>query len=445
MLNWLITHSPLLYFTQSLWRDEAFSILAAQQPLVQLLPKLSFEPPVYYILLHFWMKIFNQSELATRSLSLLGFALATVVVIVWAEKLFKYHWLRWFAPLFFFLNPMLIYYAFEVRTYGWYIFFATLTMYAYWKESWVLFLASATLGFYTHSYFGVVPLVAAVHWLIIHKKKLLHPLALAKEPFVHSLVLFSLLASPWLAKISRDLGTLKQSWYFPVNVNLVKSVLGNMFIGYEGTPWFLWGATQLLSLILVIFFLFALGRKSTRQRNFFFFLMVFLPLTIVIGVSFIKPLFVNRYLIAVTIAEVMLLLFALEAIKKESVKKAIAFFLLTCTFLVNIWYPALHAKLDIRSTIKEVNAMVKPTDIILAESSLIFLETRYYAKNRNQVFFYDPNDTGFPWYVGSAAFSNAYLVHKLPIYPARAFLISENGTYRVVFRTVLPSKRASKL
>ncbi len=442
MFNWIIEHSPLLYFTQSLWRDEAFSILAAEKPLWEILPKLGFEPPAYYILLHFWMKIFGNSEIATRSLSFLGLMLATIVVIVWTEKIFKNHWLSFLSPLLFFFNPMLIYYGLEVRTYGWYIFFATLAMYAYWKKSWMLFLTSATLGFYTHTYFGVVPATAALHWAIINRKKLCHPIVLFHEPFVQKSVLFVLLISPWVIKISRELGTLSQSWYFPVNINLIQSVLGNMFIGYEGTPWFLWGATRLLSLLLLIFFLFALKEKKSRQRNSFFFLMVFLPLTAVIGISFLKPIFVNRYLIPVTIAEVFLVIFALEAINNRAVQKIIAFSFFLFFFAVNIWYPSHHAKIDIRSTIREVNAMVRDDDVLLAESSLVFFETLYYAKDRNQVFFYDPNGNGFPWYVGAAIFSDTYIVKDFPAYPARAFLISENGTYRVVFRTVFTTTRS---
>ena len=126
MLNWFLTHSPILYFTQSLWRDEVFSIFLAQQPLSVFLPKLSFEPPLYYILLHFWIKFFGTSEIAVRSLSLLGFSLSVIVIIHWAEKLFRSHWLSWGLPVVFFINPMLFYYAFEVRTYGWYILFIVL-------------------------------------------------------------------------------------------------------------------------------------------------------------------------------------------------------------------------------------------------------------------------------------------------------------------------------
>ncbi|MFZ5845548.1 MAG: hypothetical protein ACOY0S_03720, partial [Patescibacteria group bacterium] len=118
MMQWLLTHTPLLYLTQSLWRDEAFSILTAQKPLGEIVGKLGLEPPLYYVLLHFWLKLFGTSEIASRSLSLVGLGLTTFIVIVWAEKLFKKHWLTWFLPLFFFFNPMLLYYGFEVRSYA---------------------------------------------------------------------------------------------------------------------------------------------------------------------------------------------------------------------------------------------------------------------------------------------------------------------------------------
>src|SRR3989344_749914 len=149
MFTWLLAHSPLLYFTQSVWRDEAFSILAAQRPLSFIFTNLGIEPPLYYLLLHFWMKLFGTSEIAARSLSFLGFGFATVIIIYWAEKLFKRHWLSWYLPLIFFVNPMLLYYAFEVRTYGWFMFFATLSIYSYATKRWKWYVLSSVLAFYT--------------------------------------------------------------------------------------------------------------------------------------------------------------------------------------------------------------------------------------------------------------------------------------------------------
>lgn len=425
MFSWLLTHSPLLYFTQSIWRDEAFSILAAERPFPTFLQNITLEPPLYYIFLHFWMKLFGSSEIAARSLSLLGFGLATVIIIIWAEKLFKKHWLSWFLPLFFFFNPMLLYYAFEVRAYGWYIFFATLSIFSYMEKHWKLLGAATILGFYTHSYFLVVPFVQTVHWLLTNRQK----------QFFRNMTIAGLIMLPWFYHIFQQAKSLKGGWYFPVDMNLITSVLGNMFLGYEGTPWFLWPFTKLLSIILLMTFLFALRKQDLRSRSLFFFSMVMLPLALLIGVSFIKPLFVNRYLIPVTIAEVLLIGFSIESIKHRTIQKIMAFCLLLFAFLFNFWYPDKHAKLDVRSAIREINAIRAKDDLYLPASPLIFFETIYYASDSSKVFLYNPQGVTFPWYVGSTIVSPSQMIRELPVYPTRAFLIQENGTYNLVFRS----------
>lgn len=433
MFNYFLIHSPLLYFIQSLWRDEAFSILVAERPLAAVLGKLTFEPPVYYILLHFWMKIFGESEIAVRSLSLLGFTLATVIIVYLSEKLFKKHWLSLFLPLFFFLNPMLLYYAFEVRTYGWYIFFAVLSMYSYLEKRFLLYIVSGVLGFYNHTFFGTILFVEILHWLILNHQKLLKPKLLIKEPLVRSTLAVGFFILPWLLKIAASAGQLKNSWYFPVNLNLVYSVLGNMFLGYEGTPGYLWGATAIVSGILLIFFILAVLPRKTRSRNLFFFLEAVIPLIIVVGISFIKPLFVNRYLIGVSVAEVILLALSIEAIHKSFIQKLVALIFMVSVVTFNIWYPWQHRKLDIRSTVKEINILKNNKDLILVNSPLVFFETIYYAKDRNQVFLFNPDHSPFPWYVGDAIVSTSQMTDRLPVYPTKAFLVGEDGTYTVTY------------
>ena len=421
MFNWLLAHTPLLYFTQSLWRDEAFSVLVAQKPIQFLFTKLTFEPPVYYLLLHFWMKIFGSSEIAIRSLSLLGFTLATCVVIVWAEKLFKKHFLSWVLPLFFFLNPMLLYYAFEVRTYAWFTFFTT--MYMYMEKKWTGFAVASVLGFYTHTYFIFVSVVTGLHYLITLKKR---KKFFSQQPTKSFIAIFLLIA-PWLIKIAMEMGRLKSSWYSPVDFHLVKSVLGNMFIGYEGTPWYLWNYTAILSVILVSLFLLA--------RNLFFILMATVPLAIVLGVSLFKPLFVNRYLIPVTVAEVFLVALAIARIKPKIFQIAITSLFLLALLLFNSWYPKEHQKLNIRATIMEVNTLMDQDDVILAQSPLIFFESIYYSKDPSRVFLYNPDNSPFPWYVGDAIVSQSQITRDLPSYPIRAYLIYENGSYDMAYQT----------
>ena len=68
-----------------------------------------------------------------------------------------------------------------------------------------------------------------------------------------------------------------------------------MFIGYEGTPWYGWTYTFYLSVVLLLCAWLALTNKLHRKQTQLFILFGVVPLAVVIAISFIKPLFVNRY------------------------------------------------------------------------------------------------------------------------------------------------------
>ncbi len=447
MMNFLLFHTPLFYLTQSVWRDEAYSILLSEHsPLFFF--RVIFDPPLYYILLHYWMKLFGESEIAARSLSLVGFAFATIIVIYWAEKLFKKHWLSWFLPVFFFLNPMLIYFAFEIRAYGWYTFFAVASMFTYFERRWKLYTVATLLGLYTHTYMIFIPIVQLIHYLIMEKKIRIFTRfsTFIRDPMVQSTAVIGLVFVPWLYAMLLHVSKLSLSWYFPVDLQLVKSVLGNIFLDYEGTPWFLWIFTAYVSLVLLLASIVSMLQKKFRMRNGFFFLMLYVPVIIVVGVSFIKPLYVNRYLIPSTIAEIFLVIFAIEAIKNKLIQKIVAAGLLLFVVGFNTWYPLQHKKVDIRTTIYQVNALLQKRDVVLVDTSLVLFETMYYSHDRSKVYFYNPQGEAFPWYVGDSIVSHSQIVTELPPYPIRAFIIHKDGSYDISYNTnityhpKLPSK-----
>lgn len=437
MLNFIINNSFLFYFTQSYWRDEVYSILISERPILWFLSVMNLEPPVYYSLLHFWMKIFGNSEIATRSLSLLFILLSTIIIVYWSEKHFKDKWIQLILPFSFFFNPMIIYYAFEVRAYGVYLFMATLSLYAYIEKKWLLFTVASILGFYTHTYYIFLFISQGVHFIYFNLLKKISLKEFRKKIIlipIKAFLFITLSYIPWLINVVSKSGQFKQSWYFPVDLQLIKSVLGNMFIGYEGTPWFLWKYTFYLSLVLLVFIFLSLKNKKTRHITSLLSLVIFIPLIIVIGVSFKKPLFVNRYLIPVTIAEVMIIYYAVDSINKVYIRRFIAVFILVLSFMFNLWYPKQHAKTPIRDTVNEIKAIKKPTDLYYAASSLNFFEIFLYSNDRNKVFLYNPNNSAFPWYVGKAVFSDSSMASDIPTYPIRAFLINTDGTYNIVYR-----------
>ncbi|MCJ7826317.1 hypothetical protein MUP56_01730, partial [Patescibacteria group bacterium] len=338
-------------------------------------------------------------------------------------------------PLLFFINPMLLYYAFEVRAYGWYIFFATLSLFAYDQKKWRLYRIAVILGIYTHLYLGIIPFVHMIYYVVYKKlwKKLKYPRSLLADPMIRSIAIIGISFIPWIIRLFMELGKFKDSWYFPVDFHLIRSVLGNMFLGYEGTPWYLWGWTQILSVILFIVFCIALIPKQNRGKTVPLFLMIFIPLIVVIGISFVKPLFVNRYLIFVTIAQTMLLSYTIKSFSNTTFQKILAGFVLAGVIAFNVWYPEQHPKPDVRKTFQEVNLLKNPRDMIVASDAIIFMETLYYAKDKKSVRLYNPKNIPFPWYIGESVFSPTYQISSFPTYPTRAFLIKPDGSYIMTY------------
>jgi hypothetical protein len=82
-------------------------------------------PPLYYLMLHVWMKFFGTSEEATHVLSLIP-ALATIPLGYWAGRSLFGELAGWFAAALFAFNTYLTTYAQETRMYSWMVLFSLL-------------------------------------------------------------------------------------------------------------------------------------------------------------------------------------------------------------------------------------------------------------------------------------------------------------------------------
>ena len=172
MLNWLFTNTPLVFLVQSFWRDEGFSYLLAKKNIFQILISTAkdFSPPFYYLVLHYWMKIFGSSEISIRSLSIIFYWATLYVIYLFLKDILKFSFKKsCLYLLMFVLNPLLTYYAFEGRMYSMFVFFATLSFYSLYKKNSKLYLVSSIFGLYTH-YFMI--LVVAAQYLFSKFKQL---------------------------------------------------------------------------------------------------------------------------------------------------------------------------------------------------------------------------------------------------------------------------------
>jgi len=109
----------LRYWTRSdLWLDEALTVNIARLPLHQFPSALRQDgsPPLYYFLLHFWMKLFGPSDLGVRSLS--GTLGVISLPLTWvAGSRLGGRAVAWSATLLVATSPFAVRYSTENRMY----------------------------------------------------------------------------------------------------------------------------------------------------------------------------------------------------------------------------------------------------------------------------------------------------------------------------------------
>ncbi len=116
----LVVALVLRFWTRSdLWLDEALTVNIAKQPLHTLPTYLKRDgaPPLFYVLLHGWMGVFGDSDLAVRSLS--GVIGVVTVPLVWlAGRRLGGRTAGWAAMLLVATSPFAVRYDTETRMYA---------------------------------------------------------------------------------------------------------------------------------------------------------------------------------------------------------------------------------------------------------------------------------------------------------------------------------------
>lgn len=430
MINFFFSKTPLVYFIQPIWRDEAFSYLLANKSLWEIifLTAQDFNPPLYYFILHFWIKVFGSSVIALRSLSLIFFWATIYVIFLFFSKVFKLSLKKSFFYLILFLiNPLLNYYAFEARMYTMFCFFATLSFYAFWQKNKKLYFWSTLLGLFTH-YFMIFVIFAQILIYFFSPKNNL--------PF-KKILIPSLIFTPWLIFVffTKKSSLLSSFWIqtFPIkNLTLVPAII---YTGYEFSFEFLKNEFQQFFWFFLIFLIYIvltiLIGKNKKKKPLTVFLAIWgilIPFFVAI-ISQFKPIFLPRYLIFTNIGLILLVIFTLE--KLPSLIKVFVFiFLFFQTFNYQQNQIAKRKKADFRQIIKEIKLLAKKDDLVYITDILNYFPVVYYFDEK-RVFIYQKSYKEIPQYVGKVLINEEKIVFRLPIYPKKAFIIENSKKYQI--------------
>lgn len=167
VLAFLIASFGLRLFrleTQSIWWDEARNIEVAQLPLSQIAahPGLDIHPPLYFYLLHFWIRAAGTTEFATRFFSV-AFSLLWIAALYQLGRALAGVSLGVLVTFVATLAPLSIHEAQEARMYSLALGLATLSTYFLWSawrtrrwQQLLGYLATAAAGLWVHYSMGLV-------------------------------------------------------------------------------------------------------------------------------------------------------------------------------------------------------------------------------------------------------------------------------------------------
>lgn len=122
----------LLYLHTDVWYDEACSWFTAKQSfpmgIMDNLLHLDLQhTPLYFFLLHLWIKLFGDSEVAMRTLSLL-FGIGTLPLVYVATKKITNNKIALFSLAISAVSPLLVLFSAEVRMYPMVVFLVVLSL-----------------------------------------------------------------------------------------------------------------------------------------------------------------------------------------------------------------------------------------------------------------------------------------------------------------------------
>lgn len=304
---------------QSVWFDEAYSIMLAKQSAGELLrlTGLDTHPPLYYLLLKAWAGLFGWSEFVLRSLSVLAAGGAVVFGGLLVRRLFGVK-AALVTLLFIVLAPFLLRYGFEIRMYSLASLIGIAATYvlvnalsASGRRQWVLYGLYAVLvalGVYTLYYMALL-WVAHVVWLLWLWRREKRPLK--KAPWLLAFVGSVLLFLPWLPTFVSQVGN---GALAPISQAMtLENLIGIISFGFVYQPvWQLTAGVSLLVLFAIVMVSYVVVRafKMADKKHIPYLVLlamyVLVPIAILTIVSLVRPMYVERYLAHVIIGGLLL-------------------------------------------------------------------------------------------------------------------------------------------
>lgn len=358
------------------WLDEASSIFFANNIGLCFISK-DPNPPLYIILLSFWLKLFGKEEYIIRLLSVIFGVLAIFVSYKLGTYLFNKH-AGLINAFILSISPFHIWYSQEARGYALFCFLVLLTSYLFFlaleKDKnylWGLFTFSLVLSAYT-SYFTFFLIGGEATVFVIRKYR---PFA---KKWLMSCFFTLLVFLPRGTIFLRSFSKIKINfWITKPNLKSLIITLENFNLGYNATPW-TYKCAIFLSIILFIscLLLYRKGPREIKNKLSALFLILFIPIISIFFLSKFIPIYIDRQLLTFSGFYYLLISVGLMNIRNRILKVVlVATFCILCGLALFNYYlqymPSNYAhhlgayvKKPFNPAIQFINKEIREKDII---------------------------------------------------------------------------------
>lgn len=383
---------------ESLWLDEGSSIKFAKSNPAEIVKSTQdAHPPLYYLLLHFWMKIFGDSEFSVRFPSVI-FGVITVYVVYklclefWSAKV------ALLSSLLVGISTFQVFYSQEARMYSLLCLLSTLSFLYFAKilkeqklRFYAIYLFVNVLLLYTHLYSLFILFAQVIYVVFIDKKKL--------KEFGIAILFAFLFYVPRLFLMFGRIGNILMSGEFwlpkPGFVDILKTlaqfagatypmprddsgaiILKSFIIEYSSA-----GILLLIMLGMFLISIFKFKNFSRERRKVYAMLLLWFlsPIFVPYVLSqFVTPFYFTRYAIASSVAFYIIVSIGLENLEAKFEKYLIG--AVVFLSIVNLaWYYAKTNKEQWREAVKFIEEQANSDDLIIASKYVFY----YYSKRED--------------------------------------------------------------
>ncbi len=362
------------YIHTGYWVDEVYSVTVSHSfPFMyHMFREYENNMSLYLVILHFWIYVFGDSELATHALSLL-FAVITIPVFFALERTLMNKTSSFFGALLLSVSPMFMYSAIETRSYSMLILSVTISSLLFIQlirkpgyRMAIWYGLSLGLGVYVHYFAILIPLV---HAFALTRRSLTKKYL---QVWLTAGVVATLLIIPLVIFQPHDKSS--GDWIFTPDLQMLWYAFSALFgRGYV-----------IVILAACLYFVFQTrywkrGAGEDFLAEKLSTAWAFVPVFLVFIFSIlVKPVFITRYFSMIVPGAVLFVAVVLRHAGRNRIAKTMVWFLLLGVFIVKSFLFFRTKGSGLKDSVVYVNQEVKKGETVIIYPYFLELDMNYY-------------------------------------------------------------------